>query len=102
MEILQVIPMDEPGSFRLVGELDLASAERLEPILKEAAEANGGVTLDLTELTFMDSTGIRVILSTVRSLDGQGPLVLLRPSYIVRRVLDVSLPDGMPGLEIRD
>jgi len=31
-----------------------------------------------------------------------GPLVLRRPSDAVRRVLDVALPGGAPGIEIDD
>jgi len=43
----------------LRGELDLGSAEQLERAL---AEAGDEVLLDLSGLTFMDSTGVRVLL----------------------------------------
>jgi anti-sigma B factor antagonist len=51
----------EGGSTRvsLRGELDLATAPRLEHAL---AEAGDRVLLDLRGLTFMDSTGVRVLL----------------------------------------
>jgi anti-sigma B factor antagonist len=51
----------EAGATRLVlrGELDLATAPRLEHALAEAGE---GVLLDLRGLTFMDSTGVRALL----------------------------------------
>jgi anti-anti-sigma factor len=51
----------EAGATRLVlrGELDLATAPQLEHAL---AAAGDGVLLDLRGLTFMDSTGVRVLL----------------------------------------
>ncbi len=56
-----LIAAAEPGRVRLTlrGELDLGTAGRLERALHEHA---GPVLLDLRELTFMDSTGIRVLL----------------------------------------
>jgi anti-sigma B factor antagonist len=49
------------GGARLTlrGELDLGTAAQLEQALREA---NGDVVLDLRGLTFMDSTGVRVLL----------------------------------------
>ena len=58
-----LIAVPEAGRVRLIlrGELDLGSAGRLERALDEH---RGPVLLDLTALTFMDSTGIRVLLET--------------------------------------
>jgi anti-anti-sigma factor len=55
------VTRDTDGSSRLTlrGELDLGTTGRLEQAL---AEANGDVLLDLRGLTFMDSTGVRVLL----------------------------------------
>src|SRR5688572_30037851 len=52
---------DPQGGQRLTlrGELDLATTERLESAL---ADAGTPVVLDLSGLTFMDSTGVRVLL----------------------------------------
>jgi anti-anti-sigma factor len=57
------VTRDADGASRLTlrGELDLGSAGRLEQAL---AEADGDVLLDLRGLTFMDSTGVRVLLET--------------------------------------
>ena len=51
----------EDGGWRVAlrGELDLGSVERLERALDECG---GDVVLDLRGLTFMDSTGVRVLL----------------------------------------
>jgi anti-sigma B factor antagonist len=47
-------------SVRLGGELDLASRQRLEDALGEAEGAES-VILDLEPLTFIDSSGLRVL-----------------------------------------
>jgi anti-sigma B factor antagonist len=64
------------GGSRLTlrGELDLGSAPRLEQAL---AEAGDDVLLDLRRLTFMDSTGIRVLLEAA---ERGGRLRVLAPA----------------------
>ena len=61
------VTRDEGGMTRLTlrGELDLGSAAELEQAL---AEAGSDVLLDLRGLTFMDSTGVRVLLETAERL----------------------------------
>jgi anti-anti-sigma factor len=51
----------------LRGELDLATAGHLETALSEASRP---VVLDLTRLTFMDSTGVRVLLEAAERSPG--------------------------------
>jgi anti-sigma B factor antagonist len=47
----------------LIGELDMASAPALDQTLHRiCTDTTGAVTLDLSRLTFMDSTGLRVML----------------------------------------
>ena len=61
---------DESGAYRLTlrGELDLGTAERLEQAL---ADAEGEVLLDLRGLTFMDSTGVRVLLEVAEQRNSE-------------------------------
>ena len=60
------VARDESGATRVVlrGELDLATAPRLEQAL---ADAGADVLLDLRGLTFMDSTGVRLLLEAAES-----------------------------------
>jgi anti-anti-sigma factor len=57
---------DEQGRCRLTlrGELDLATAGRLQQAL---AEGGDDVLLDLRGLTFMDSTGVRALLEAAEN-----------------------------------
>jgi anti-anti-sigma factor len=55
-------PHAEHTRLSLVGELDLLSASLFEDRLDELASQKRDVRLDLSELDFIDSTGIRVLL----------------------------------------
>jgi len=100
--LLEIIELDGPGHLRLKGELDLSGEDALTAAIETARASEGQLRLDLSELTFMDSSGLRVILRAVLSSNGSGPVVLERPSSAVRRLLDVALPTGAPGLEVRE
>ena len=47
----------------LTGELDVATAPRLADALDEVAEPTTRVILDMSGLTFMDSSGLQAIVS---------------------------------------
>jgi anti-anti-sigma factor len=86
--------------FKLRGELDLATADTLTASIVQPNGA-GPIVLDFSELTFMDSSGLRVLLEVVRSCAPMSKVVIVNPPPQVQRVLDISLPDGVPGLEVR-
>ena len=86
---------------RLEGEIDLAAADQLAEALRTSIES-GITSVDVSGVTFIDSSGLRVLLSAANAMNGQGPLVLLRPSERVQRLLDLAIPGGAPGLVVRD
>jgi anti-sigma B factor antagonist len=82
----------------VLGELDLATAPELEEVLLPQLKAGGQVVLDLRALEFMDSTGVRVIVSAhVAGQESGGALTLVRtdPEGPVGRVLEISGLDGI-------
>ena len=93
---------DRPDEVRVtvLGELDLATAPQLERALAdvEAAEAITPIVLDLDQVEFLDSTGVRAVLAaTARSQAHGDRLRLTRGSPPVRRLLrlvgaDTRLP----------
>ena len=97
MALLQITRTDD--AIRLEGEIDMSAQVELPRALEEAI-ASGTTVVDLSAVTFMDSTGLRAFLVTAGSLNGNGPLVLRQPSSAVRRLLDIALPTGAPGLVI--
>jgi anti-sigma B factor antagonist len=73
----------------LSGELDAASSDGLADALVQAAGST--VVVDLSGLTFMDSSGIGTLAVARKRIaaDGLGQLVLTRPGAAVGKVLDI-------------
>jgi len=59
----EVVPDGESFSIRLFGELDIATAPEVDAAFAEIAERRVPITLDLRGLRFMDSRGIRMLVS---------------------------------------
>jgi anti-sigma B factor antagonist len=71
------------------GEIDMATVDGLRDALEAAlASGAGEVWVDLTEVDFLDSTGLSALVSGHRALDGR--LVVICPDGPPRRALDVS------------
>ena len=75
----------------LAGELDIASAPRLERMLVRAELQTPLVVLDLRKLTFMDSFGAHVIAqASTRAQCTGNRLILIRAPRQVQRLLDLT------------
>ena len=97
----------EEGSVRtlaLAGELDLANAATLAAQLDERTD--GGLVLDMSELEFIDSTGIALLVATHRRLNGNGAVgfrLIGSESLAVRRVMALTgLEAELPSSEGRE
>ena len=76
----------------LTGELDLATAGEVDKELArvEATDAES-IVLDLSGLTFMDSTGVRLVVTAhARSRADANRLTLRRGQAAVQRVMELS------------
>lgn len=86
---------------RVAGELDIATAPRLEQTLRRAEIRARRVVLDLRELVFMDCCGMNVIVqASIRSSRSGRRLVLVRGPSQVDRVF--ALTGASEVLEIVD
>ena len=82
-EVLQIGVARSEGKvvISLAGELDVAGAPVLREHLAAATRSDGRVVCDLEHLTYMDSTGISVLIAARKRLDATGrDLVLVGPS----------------------
>jgi anti-anti-sigma factor len=89
---LQVDRNGSSATVRVAGEIDLTSAPRLDDEITGLIEdAVNVLTIWLEGVSFMDSTGLRVLLKASKLLDSSGgTLILGQPSDPVRRLLEVS------------
>lgn len=80
--------IDNTHVVSLLGELDIATAEGLADWLVDLPGST--VVVDLSELTFMDSSGITAMVQAHNRREEAGAeLMLTRPHPIVRRALEV-------------
>ena len=80
------------------GEIDLSNAIALTRAVEDAA-AQGAVILDLTSVTFIDSTGVRALFKLRRQLaeGGTSFRVVVPQGASIRRVLTLlDLPSAVP------
>jgi anti-sigma B factor antagonist len=87
---------------RVTGELDIATAPQLAQMLGRAEERCQRVVLDLRQVAFMDSSGVRVILDANLRANAAGRrLVLVRGPSHVDRVLDLArASDGLESVDL--
>ncbi|MEU3167161.1 STAS domain-containing protein [Streptosporangium sp. NPDC006930] len=80
---VRVTDMSDPAEqetllLALAGELDYNNAERFHHDLQDAiGESRGDLVIDLTELTFCDSTGIQSFLKTRQTVQDRGGNIVL-------------------------
>lgn len=79
--------VDDGRVFVLSGELDMAVADQVAEATA-GLTAGGDVVFELTDLTFIDSSGLRAVLQVAERIP-DGKLVLRAPTDAVRRVLDI-------------
>ncbi len=94
MEILEVTTQDSGGhvTVSLKGELDLSSVGKVEEEL-ERAEKDGPalLVLDLSQLSFLDSTGLRAVVTADERARSNGRrLVIVRGPDPVQRVFAIT------------
>lgn len=81
----------EAEILKVTGELDIATSRRLEERLRALVAQHGQVVLDLSELSFIDSSGLAVLINAARaSANDGGGLGVRAVSDAVWRVLELS------------
>lgn len=84
----------------LGGELDIASVPILHAAIARIRQARttGGITLDLSGLIFIDSTGVAEIILTSQLCDRDGfELILMPGPRAVQRIFELTgLVDALP------
>jgi anti-sigma B factor antagonist len=99
------VSVGESGAGRMVvtvrGELDLATADRLWTELEPLLVPRSVVVLDGAGITFMDSSGLRVLLQAGKRAAADGAVFrLVAPQPAVQRVLELA--GTASHLETRD
>lgn len=92
---LELSRTDGHAVLRVRGEVDLYTAPRLADAVAEGLSAAAALTLDLTEVDFIESSGLRVLLEARRGTDPEALELRLRAGGPVERLLGLA---GVQGL----
>lgn len=89
---IEVADTTSPTIMVLSGEIDLSTAGRVrEALIAVSNSGENKVVVDMTQVTFMDSTGLAALvgpLKRYRSMNGE--IVLRSPSRSVQKVLEIT------------
>jgi anti-sigma B factor antagonist len=79
------------GHFYLRGELDAVTAPAVQAALKDALADDMDLLVDCTELTFIDSSGIAVLVRTQQMLAARGRrLRIVNAKATIERLFQVT------------
>jgi len=88
------IKQEEQGAVRimtLVGRLDTETAPDFELAAHDAFEAGGRqFVVDLGQISYISSAGLRVLLALAKKVDGQGAMKLAALQPVVKEVFEKS------------
>ena len=85
----QVTSTDD--GWKVTGEIDMSSSSALSDAFGNynGNGSSGGVVVDVDEVTFIDSSGLRVLVDLVNRVD-PGRVTLLNTPSSVRRLLELT------------
>lgn len=74
----------------LSGRLDTTTAPELESELKGSLDGVTALIMDFRELEYISSAGLRVLLSSQKTMNKQGSMVIKNASDEVKEIFDVT------------
>ena len=76
--------------FALAGRLDTVTAPELETKIKNALPGLNKLTLDLANLDYVSSAGLRVFLSAYKAMKAQGEMKVCNVKEAVMEVFEIT------------
>ncbi len=74
----------------LEGRLDTTTAPQFEQELKSSLDGITDLKIDIAELQYISSAGLRVLLSAQKTMNKQGSMVVQHASEEVSEIFDVT------------
>ncbi|WP_414469033.1 STAS domain-containing protein [Methanobacterium sp. ACI-7] len=81
---------EEKLIIRLKGRLDTATAPKLEQELKNDLTGIEELVLDFKDLQYISSAGLRVVLSTQKTMNKQGNMVITNVNDLIMEVFETT------------
>lgn len=80
----------EKLSISLEGRLDTVTAPELEAELKDSLEPVTELVLDMADLEYISSAGLRVLLTAQKNMNQKGSMKLINVNETVMEIFDVT------------
>jgi len=86
-----ILERDGAVVVQLAGELDLYNAHAVrDELMADAARSPERIVVDLSSVTFIDSTGLGVLIEARTALENRRAFLLASPGLETRRALEIS------------
>ena len=96
---IEKVQKDDMLTISLEGRLDMLTAPELSKELNENLPKAEKLTLDLKNLEYISSSGLRVLLSAQKEMVKKGGMKLINVNEIVMEVLEVTGFTGFLTIE---
>lgn len=100
VELLEIVAMKSRPGLKLSGEVDISNATRLADSLQRQIRESEDIHLDVSDLRFIDASGVRVLTQAARRLSNGRRLVLWSTPAFLRKLLDILKLDESSGLRV--
>jgi len=77
-------------TFFLEGRLDTLTSPSLEEKINGVIDGAEKLVIDLSDLVYISSAGLRVLLGATQQMEGRGDMIVRNPSQAVREVFDLT------------
>ena len=81
---------DDKLNVAIIGRLDTTTAPELEEELQNSLEGVKELVLDFSELEYISSAGLRVLLATQKAMRGKGEMKVTGVNDVVMEVFEVT------------
>ena len=80
----------ETLTLNIVGRLDTTTAPELENELKSSLDGVNDLVLDLVDLDYISSAGLRVLLAAQKIMNKQGSMVIVNAKPEIMEVFEIT------------
>lgn len=87
---INVTKNNQDTIFEIEGRLDTVTAPTLEKAISDEGDSLVSLVLDLKQLTYISSAGLRVLLSAQKRMNSQGSMKLINVCESVMEILEMT------------
>lgn len=89
MTVLKILKEDEL-TVQIFGRLETMTAPKLEEELKSSLQGVKSLIMDLKDLEYISSAGLRVLFSAQKTMNKQGRMIVRNVNEVVMEVFEVT------------